>query len=261
MLAGVTDLLKQKMKPETFRRARYWWWYGKLYLPHRALSLAIRATPVVEGEPSALLDRLRKINVFAPTSMCRVMSKYGSDKGNGWHNYTAVYSDLFRNLFQSKIRIFELGICRIDAGDGRPGASLRAWREVFSNASIFGADIERDVLFTEDRIDTFYCDQLDGGAIRDLWAEPALQEGIDILIEDGLHTYAASISFLEGSLQRVRPGGYYVVEDVSRDDLQLWREQIPIYTKRFPGHDFVIAELPSANNNYDNNLVVVQRRL
>jgi hypothetical protein len=31
-----------------------------------------------------------------------------------------------------------------------------------------GADIDRDVLFKEDRIDTFYCDQLDRVAIHDL---------------------------------------------------------------------------------------------
>ena len=102
VLAGVTDLLKQKMKPETFRRARYWWWYRKIYLPHRALSTVVRASPVVEGQPSALLDKLRKVNVFASTSMCRVMSKYGSDKGNGWHNYTAAYSDFSAVSFKAK---------------------------------------------------------------------------------------------------------------------------------------------------------------
>jgi hypothetical protein len=259
VLASVRNLLKQKMTPATFQRTRYWWWYWKLYLPRRAASIAVRRTPTVQGEPSPLLDRLREINVFAPTVMCRVMARYGSDKGSGWHNYTGVYSNLFESLFNSEIRIFELGICRIDAGDGRPGASLRAWREMFPRALVFGADIERDVLFTEDRIETFYCDQLDPGAIHDLWAQPALQDGMDILVEDGLHTYAASISFLESSLQRIRPGGYYVVEDITHSDLQLWRKQMPDYVKRFPNYDFVIAELPSAQNNYDNNLVIIQR--
>ena len=220
------------MWPESFRAARYWWWFTKLYLPHRAASVVVRRTPIVRGEPSHLLDRLRKINVFAPTAMCRVMAKYGSDKGSGWHNYTGVYSRLFESFFDSNVRIFELGICRVDDGDGRPGASLRAWREMFPRARVFGADIERQVLFTEDRIDTFYCDQLDPIAIRELWAQPKLHEGMDILIEDGLHTYAASISFLEGSLERVRPGGYYVVEDITHSDLQLWHKQIPEYVKR-----------------------------
>jgi hypothetical protein len=267
VLPGVRDSLKQKLSPDSFNRTRYWWWYGKFYLPRRAASTFHRRTPSVYGKPSELLESLRGVNVFAPTPMCRVMTKYGSDKGNSWHNYTAVYSHLFGKLRNREMRIFELGLCRnepqSESGakvEGHPGASLRGWRELFPRAMVFGADIERDVLFTEDRIDTFYCDQLDSDAIRDMWAQPALHRGIDIIIEDGLHTFPASVSFLAGSLEHVRVGGFYVVEDINRKDFQMWQEQLPTYAKQFSNFDFVLAELPNALNNYDNNLLVIQRR-
>jgi hypothetical protein len=268
VLAGVRDVLKRKLSPEIFGRTRYWWWYGKFYLPRRAAALVVRRTPVVYGEPSDLLERLREVNVFAPTTMCRIMTKYDSDKGNSWHNYTGVYSHLFGMLRNREIRIFELGICRKDpqllsskGGDERcTGASLRAWRELFPRATVFGADIDRSVLFTEDRIQTYYCDQLDSDAIRDLWAQPALRGEMDILIEDGLHTFPASVSFLAGSLERVRVGGIYVVEDINRTDLQMWHNQLPIYASQFPNYDFVLAELPNAINDYDNNLLIIRRR-
>jgi hypothetical protein len=33
------------------------------------------------------------------TELCHIMTKYGSDKGNGsWHNYTIIYDYLFKNL-------------------------------------------------------------------------------------------------------------------------------------------------------------------
>lgn len=267
MLAGVRDVLKRKLSPETFGRTHYWWWCGKFYLPRRAASIVVRRTPVVYGEPSDLLERLREVNVFAPTAMCRMMTKYGSDKGNSWHNYTGIYSHLFGKLRNRDIRIFELGICRKDpqlssgtAGDGRPGASLRAWCEIFPRAMVFGADIDRSVLFTEDRIQTYYCDQLDGDAIGDLWAQPALRGEMDIIIEDGLHTFPASVSFLAGSLEHVCVGGIYVVEDISRTDLQMWHKQLPIYASQFPNYDFVLAELPNSLNDFDNNLLIIRRR-
>ncbi len=265
MIAGVRGLLKRKLSPETFRRTSFLWWEGKFYLPRRAASLVIRRTPIVYGEPSKLLESLRGVNVFAPTPMCRVMTKYGSDKGNSWHNYTAVYFHLFEKLRNREIRIFELGLCRVDPeesgkGVGHPGASLRGWREMFPRAMVFGADIDRDVLFAEDRIQTYYCDQLDSDAIRDLWAQPALQDEMDIIIEDGLHTFPASVSFLEGSLERVGVGGFYVVEDIGRKDLPMWHKQLPIYASRFKNFDFVLLELPNPLNNYDNNMVIIQRR-
>ena len=46
--------------------------------------------------------------------------------------------------------------------DSTPGASLRAWRDFFPNATILGADLDREVLFEEERITTGYMDQTDG---------------------------------------------------------------------------------------------------
>jgi hypothetical protein len=267
VIASVRDVLRRRLSSEAYQHTHYLWWLSKFYVPRRVASAVVRRTAHLHGRPSDLVDNLRGVNVFAPTAMCRIMTRYGSDKGNSWHNYTAVYSHLFAKLRDREIRIFELGICRKDpqvpssgGGDGRPGASLRAWREIFPRAMIFGADIDRDVLFAEDRIQTFYCDQLDSGAVGALWAEPALRDDMDIIIEDGLHTFPASLSFLAGSLEHVSVGGIYIVEDISRQDLQMWHKQLPVYASDFVNFDFVLAELPSDNNDYDNNLLIIKRR-
>jgi hypothetical protein len=202
MIAATRELLKRKLSPELFQRACFCWWYGKFYLPRSLASAVVHRTPVVHGQPSDLVDQLREVNCFAPTAMCLVMTKYGSDKGNSWHNYTAVYSRLLRTFRSRPLRIFELGLgtnnpqlASTMGVDGRPGASLRGWRELFPKAAVFGADIDRDILFSEDRIQTFYCDQLDSSAIRDLWAEPALKRGMDVIIDDGFHRVSGNTSF------------------------------------------------------------------
>jgi SAM-dependent methyltransferase len=194
------------------------------------------------------------------------MTKHGSDKGRFKHNYTTVYWELFGSLRNRPLRIFELGLgtnnphlASTMGVMGRPGASLRGWRQLFPKALVFGADIDRDILFTEDRIQTFYCDQLDSNAIRDLWAQPALQGEMDIIVDDGLHNFRGNASFLSGSLQHLRVGGVYIIEDITDGDAAEWRKQLSAYAKRFPAYDFALAELPTKNAG-DNNLMIIRRQ-
>jgi len=194
------------------------------------------------------------------------MTLHGSDKGGGWHNYTTVYSALLGALRDRPLRIFELGLGSTNPNhaftmgpDGRPGASLRGWRDLFPNSLVFGADIDRDCLFEERRIQTFFCDQLDKNSIGELWQQPSLQDGMDIIIDDGLHTFEGNVSFLNGSLKHLRPNGFYVVEDVAQGALDLWLERLPELTAETPDHEFVLAKLPNPRNDFDNNLLIVHR--
>jgi len=270
MTATIGHLLRGRISPESFQHLRYRKWYLQFYLPRLTASNFIRRTPKVQGFPSSrppelLVNQIRDVNVVAPTEMCRVMTRHGSDKGNGVHNYTTIYSVLFGDLRDRPLRIFELGLgtnnpelASTMGATGYPGASLRGWRELFPNALVYGADIDRGILFEEDRIRTFYCDQLDDAAIRDLWSRPELQGGMDILIEDGLHTFEANLFFLERSLEQLRPGGIYVVEDIYYDTFELWSNQLgTVFAKRFPNHEFVLVSLPPDEEH--TNLMIARR--
>jgi hypothetical protein len=127
------------------------------------------------------------------TELCDLMSSYGSDKGNPFHNYTVVYDWLFARFRHEHLALFELGIGTNKAGapssmgpDGTPGASLRAWRAYFSHSQVYGADIDSDICFEEDRIRTSWTDQRDSHAIRVLWGKFS-DVAFDIMIDDGLH--------------------------------------------------------------------------
>jgi hypothetical protein len=220
------------------------------------------------GGASDLVKQLRGVNALARTKMCRVMTNCGSDKGNHRrHNFTSVYSALFEGCLDQPLRLFELGIGTNNPelpstmGDnGRPGASLRGWRELFPNALVYGADTDRAVLLQEDRIKTFYCDQLDQASIRELWSQPELQGGMDIIIEDGLHTFEANVSFLEGSFEHLCPGGIYIIEDIAKSMVERWYDQLEkIYSVRYETYDFAFVVLPNYFNNLDNNLLVIRR--
>lgn len=157
--------------------------------------------------------------------------KYGCDKGEvapeshpyPWpsHSYADVIERLFGHCREHVRNVFECGLGTNDPEKPQsmgaaftPGASLRVWRDYFPNAHIWGADIDTTILFQDERISTFGCDQTDPAQIAALWAQiPDVQ--FDLMIDDGLHNLQAGSTLLENSLHRLKPGGLYIIEDVS----------------------------------------------
>ncbi|MGH6839409.1 MAG: hypothetical protein ACREDT_11540 [Methylocella sp.] len=265
VIHAIRNSLSRALPRKAFLFIQSVWKWLSVCLPNLVIFWVVKPTIEVRGfgggdGASYLVEQLRNVNPLAPTKMCRVMTKYGSDKGYRWHNYTTVYSVLFKEWRDQPLRIFELGLGGNDPIVPNAGASLRGWRELFPNALVYGADIDRAALLQEDRIKTFYCDQLDQASIRELWSQPDLQGGMDIIIEDGLHTIEANVSFLESSLEQLRPGGIYVVEDIHKRTVDRWYDQLEMsYAMRYKTYEFALVVLPHYFNRLFNNLLVIRR--
>lgn len=204
------------------------------------------------------------------TDLCDIMSKYGSDKGQGPHNYTIFYDEIFKNKKKENLNIFELGLgtnnldVKSNMGAyGKPGASLRGWREYFENSYVYGADIDSRILFQEERIMTFYCDQTNKEIINSMWENEYLVNiNFDIMIEDGLHEFDANLTFLENSLHKLKLGGYYIIEDLLPITIKKFEDEFSNLIVKFPNHTFKILKLENKNNNYgDNNLLVINKSI
>ena len=209
-------------------------------------------------------------NPTIASSLCEIMGRHGSDKGNArntaQHNYTIFYEKLFLPMKEKPLRLFELGLGTNNTDvpsnmgpNGKPGASHRGWREFFPNAQIFGADIDSRVLFQEDRISTFYCDQTSPTSINELWSNDALCEPYDIIVEDGLHEYNANVCFFENSFHMLKSGGVYIIEDIKYNAINAYAESINTWTIRYPGSKFDLLVLPHIYNRSDNILMVVRK--
>lgn len=202
------------------------------------------------------------------TELCDIMTKYGSDKGNGYHIYTILYYDMFNNIKNDGLNIFELGLGtnNIDVpsnmgSSGIPGASLRGWREFFVNSNIYGADIDSRILFNEDRIMTFYCDQLNSDDINKMWDNEVLNNLLfDVIIDDGLHTFESNLNFLENSLHKLNNDGVYICEDLSLNTVELFKKEFDTLKIKYPKLTFEIVNLDTPNNQYDNNLLIVKQK-
>ena len=200
----------------------------------------------------------------------KLCEKYGSDKGfinpdekkpYSWmpHSYASYYYSIF-NLSKDDIKlIFECGLGTNNPNlasnmteTGMPGASLRVWKDYFRNAKIYGGDIDKDILFEEGRIKTFYVDQLDTSSINSMWKNINLED-FDIIIDDGLHTPEANLNFFFNSFDKLKNNGIYIIEDVKNKHLSYIQEKLKDY-------DTEIVSLSNKFiNAYGRNLIGIRK--
>ena len=153
-----------------------------------------------------------------------LLLKHGSDKSTH-HDYHEIYAALLdRN---QQLRILEIGLgsnnwaIQSNMGlNGRPGASLRAFRDWAPNAVLLGADVDRGILFEEERISTFFVDQTDAGSLKALVSQ--VGSNFDLIIDDGLHLPHANLNTIEALLPLLKPGGTMVIEDIDPVHLHYW---------------------------------------
>lgn len=141
-----------------------------------------------------------------------------------------------------------------------PGSSIRAWRDYFPNATIFGADIDTDIIFEEDRIKTYYCDQTSDEIIKDMWNNDGMTDiSFDIIIDDGLHTFDANMCFFRNSIHKLNNEGYFIIEDITEYELPKFVDFLPVLKALHPNLNFMLHRLIHRENNIDNNLLVVYK--
>lgn len=204
------------------------------------------------------------------TKLCEIMTKYGSDKGGNHHNYTTLYSKLFNGLVGNKLNIFELGLgtnnINIESHmgiNGKPGASLYGWREFFGkNVNIYGADIDHNILFNDEQIKTYYCDQTNSDIIKTMFNKiDEIEKNeimFDIIIEDGLHKFDAHFVFLFSAIHKLKPDGLFIIEDLLPDAKKIFMDILPAIQKLYKLSFISCFTIPHSNTN-DNTLLIIKK--
>lgn len=132
-----------------------------------------------------------------------IASKYNTDKGSLFHNYTEKYERYFSPLRNEKIRILEIGI--------QNGYSLKTWKEYFPNAEIFGIDIVDCSHMNEDRVKTLLGSQTDVNFLKMVNEKYG---PFDIIIDDGSHYSTDMTISFDVLFPLLKLDGLYVVEDL-----------------------------------------------
>ena len=189
--------------------------------------------------------------------LAALFSAHGSDKDR--NGYSSLYTSLFTPLKQAPIRLLEVGIGTTLPGNSsmkgympdsyRPGASLRAWRDFFSYGHIHGMDIQPDCVISEPGITTHLCNSTEEESTQ-AWinAHPGLE--FDIIIDDGSHWDQHQLATLRNLFPLVKPGGFYVIEDVVPDSL-VSREPLQVHE--------IVGDVGIFYAGLKNNLCVIHK--
>lgn len=126
---------------------------------------------------------------------------FGSDKGSIKHGYTKHYEKIIDDLGgkNAPLTIAEIGIAC--------GASLRMWANYLPNAKIDGYDIQMEC--------AKLCRDLPSVSIT--ISDPRKVDkdaAYDLVIDDGSHIAEDVLGVLAHCWKWVKPGGYYVIEDM-----------------------------------------------
>lgn len=174
---------------------------------------------------------------------------YGSDKRrNQYDQFYAIIINSLLNKFPKEVNVFEIGLGtnNIDVPSnmglhGSPGASLRAFRDYSHQINVFGADIDRRILFNEERIQTFYINQLDIDSVTKLHT---IVSQSHLIIDDGLHTPEANLNVLSTYKDFMQSGSWIVIEDIAKSqmNLKIWN-LVAVILKEFK---VTLLDLPNA---------------
>jgi SAM-dependent methyltransferase len=76
---------------------------------------------------------------------------------------------------------------------------------------VTGCDVQPDTQFVDDRITTNLADSTNRSALD----KTLLERTFDIILDDGSHYDVHQLMTFQNLWHRVRPGGYYIIEDVT----------------------------------------------
>jgi len=167
--------------------------------------------------------------------LIRNLNLRGSDKVA--NNYHMIYSCVFQDL-TANYKILEIGLGTNNPKivssmglNGIPGASVRAFRDTFSNSQIYGADVDKDILFSEERIETFFVDQNDLETFNNITNN--VEEKFDLIVDDGLHYQLSNLNTLLFALKNLVKGGFFIIEDIGIWTIDTWKVVNKLIPKDF----------------------------
>lgn len=150
-----------------------------------------------------LRERRRPPEVGPRDSLDAIGTRTGTDKASAIHDYLGVYEQQLGHLRDRRFQLVEIGVHK--------GSSTRMWAEFFSRAKVIGIDIDPACRrHADERIEILVGDQ---GKPQFL-ARLARRLRPLVLVDDGSHWWTHQIDSFRTLFPIVRPGGYFIVEDI-----------------------------------------------
>lgn len=137
------------------------------------------------------------------SEMYEQLGLFSTDKGTVHDYLCGYYNNEFKDLRESPLNILEIGASY--------GASIQLWKKWFHNANIIALD-------NEDRRNLIHESFAKHMIIVDAYSQEAFNmfedNYFDYIIDDGPHTLDSQIISIKKWLDKVKPGGKLIIEDI-----------------------------------------------
>lgn len=168
---------------------------------------------------------------------------HGTDKAT-WHNYC----DFYELVLPKDIgALLEIGV--------KDGASLKMWRDYYAEAiAIYGIDINKPPTIFGCR--TFKEDATNPKLWQQFWPL-----GFDIIIDDGSHLCSHQRITFEHAWKCLKPGGFYIIEDVHSSFLGEYADESPTtyeWAMKLPG---TMEWWRDPSNKADSGTIIIPKPL
>lgn len=160
-------------------------------------------------------------------TLSTIARKYGTDKVT--HGFTELYEYHLQSKREHYISVLEIGVFF--------GASIKMWKEYFSNATIYGADTfsgkqgngtvfqNADAYYREwescpdERIKLVRLDQSDEQQLKS-FVDKCKADGVkfNLIVDDGSHLMRDQQLTFAYLFELLEAGGVYIIEDIHTSD-------------------------------------------
>jgi hypothetical protein len=169
------------------------------------------------------------------TELCKLAFKYGADKCPQLnHMYTPYYYELLKDKKETFRKVLEVGVgdnAHISHFPGAVvGASLRMWRDFFPNAWVYGADIKPECVFEDERLSSYYCNELREEDLKNLIAKTGTD--LDLVVDDARHNPGSQMFLFKTLMPKLKKEVIYIIEDCQR--VEMFRDAFPQYNSVIP---------------------------
>lgn len=173
--------------------------------------------------------------------LSELFDKYGSDKNNV-HSYGEIYDYLLNDASYTSGNILEIGV--------QNGGSIRALSEYFPHATIYGVDIDKNVLCIENLPLNSKIINIDATIKNDIFNNFS---GIkfNLIIDDGSHSLNDQIDSFNILREYLCDGGYYIIEDITQYDMI---KRIKSFSE-----NFVILDMRIKKGRFDDILMIYRK--
>jgi SAM-dependent methyltransferase len=173
-------------------------------------------------------------------------AEWTSDKETDHSYLSGYYEHEFKDRTRN-INLLEIGVAQ--------GDSLRLWEEWFTEGKITGIECNDALprtLSNYSRIELIIADGFSDETVNSFQ-----DDSFDYIIDDGPHTLTSMVVSAQKWIDKVKPGGKLIIEDVQEF---LWAEVIESYIDKSKVESYKVFDLRKGKDRFDNIIIEIKRK-